>query len=154
MTFKNASSENRFQIIFNDKKELNESILAGNLPDISLNSIITPFSGKNIKISGDSLEIGEIIITFKLDEDYENYNKIYDWLMNNHVYANVPDSLEFDRIEYIILGPNYKPVLSFTFSYCFPTNISEIGHTTQSTGADELEFTTTFQINGIVKNTL
>ena len=150
---KNASSENRFQIIFNEKEDLNNSILNAVLPGITLNHVIVQFEGINAKIPGDSLEVEEIPITFKLDEDYANYNLIFDWIMNNYRYSNDIDNLQLDKIEYIILDSKYKPLFSFTFSYCFPTSLEAIPHTTQSVSGDELEFTATFQVQGVVKNT-
>ena len=150
--FKNASSENRFKAIFTNHTELNDSILTGQIPSFTHPYTSTSYSGEIVKVSGDNITIGEITLTFKLDEDYTNYLSIYSWMMNNFTYANDIDNLIFDSMDYIVLNAKYNPVLSFSYGYMFPVDISEINHTTQSGEAQELEFSATFVINTIQLN--
>lgn len=148
----NATSENRFKIEFTDFKSLNATALSGQIPERSHTSTPVNFSGEIVKTPGDSSEIGELVIMFKLLEDYSNYITIYNWMQNNITNCNVPNLMQFDTIEYLILNAGYKPILSFTYGYVFPTVIDAIDHTSQTGTADELEFNVSFQVNTIKIN--
>jgi hypothetical protein len=150
--FKNASSENRFKILFTNHTDLNDSILTGQIPGFGYPPSITQYYGENTKIPGDNYDVEDMVITFKLDEDYTNYLSIFSWINNNFTYANDVDNMIFDSIDYIVLNAKYNPIFSFSMGYVFPIAVSEIGHTTQSGEAQELEFSATFVINTIQLN--
>ena len=152
MPTQTATSENRFNIQFMNNKELSKTVLTGQIPSFTHNHTLVMYAGEYVKMPGDNLEIGELTINFKLQENYENYIILYDWMQNNFLNANNSDLMEFDTIEYLILNAAYTPILSFTYGYCYPTVIEQIDHTTQTAGADELEFSVTFVVNTVVKN--
>jgi len=152
MTIYNATSENRYFVQFNTYTDLNSSILSAQIPEITQPHTIVPYEGEQIKVPGDSREIGELSLTLKLEEDYNNYITIFNWLEYNRINANNPNELIFDTIEYFILDAEYKKMISFTYKHCFPTTIGQIDHTTMTTSGDELEIIASFQINSITLN--
>ena len=150
MTIKNASSENRYYLQFSNYSSLNDSILSAQVPEFSFPYTSSSYSGEIFKVPGDNITIGDMEITFKLDEDWENFLVIYKWMRdNNFVYANVKEEFIFDSVDYMILSPTYKPLFSFKMGNVFPVAISSIEHTSMSEEAKELEFTVTFAINTI-----
>jgi len=149
----NSSSINRFNAQFTKFSSLNNSVIGGEIPDFTHMHTPTYYSGETVKIPGDNIEIGDVILTFKLDEDYQNYLSVYNWMMNNFENANNKDELIFDSMEYFILGVDYKPIFSFTYEYIFPTTISTIVHDVTTADAEEITFECTFCVNSFKKNT-
>lgn len=148
---KTASSANRFNIFFSTHKELNDSIISAELPSFGSSAVFIGNLGKGVKVPGDTLEIDEMTITFKLDENYENYQILVDWILNNIKNANAAQNLVFDTIDYVILGTSYKPLFVYNMQYVFPVSIGAIQHTTTTENAEELTFDCTFSINQIFK---
>ena len=78
----NFQYENRFQVLFGheDFNDLNKKVIDVTLPTITIGSTEQPTPIKRLYVPGDSLDIGEINMTFLLDEDYNNYKIILDWI--------------------------------------------------------------------------
>lgn len=51
-----------------------------NIPDITLPSPISPNPMVNIPYIGDHVKYGKLEITFKVDEDLQNYLEIHNWI--------------------------------------------------------------------------
>lgn len=51
-----------------------------NIPDITLPSPISPNPMVNIPYIGDHIKYGKLEITFKVDEDLQNYLEIHNWI--------------------------------------------------------------------------
>ena len=147
-----ASSENRFNLQFTTYKDLSDTVLSAQVPEITQSNVIIPYEGLQVKVSGDSEEIGELNLTMKLEENWDNYITIFEWMQWNKKYANDPANMIFDTIEYFILNAEYKPILSFQYGYVFPTVLTQIDHTTMTSTGDELEFTITFVVNSLKMN--
>jgi len=148
----NASSENRFNLQFTTHSSLSDTVLSAQVPEITQTNVIIPYDGNQIKVSGDSTEIGELNLTMKLEEDWGNYIELFEWMEWNRLYANDPSKMKFDIIEHFILDAEYKPILSFQYGYVFPIVLEQISHTTMSQTGEELEFTVTMAVNTLILN--
>ena len=143
----NYSSQNRFQALFSKFSSLNDSIIGGQIPEFNHLQTLANFNGEIAKVPGDTIQNSDITLKFKLEENYENYITLYDWMINNFTYANDFSRMQFDNIDYIILNSKYKPIFSFNYGYVYPTVISSINHETTTTDAEEIVFDVTFVIN-------
>lgn len=143
----NYSSQNRFQALFSKFSSLNDSIIGGQIPEFNHLQTLANFNGEVVKVPGDTIQNSDITLKFKLEENYQNYITLYDWMLNNFTYANDFSKMQFDNIDYIILNSKYKPIFSFNYGYVYPTVISSINHETTTTDAEEIVFDVTFVIN-------
>ena len=150
MTDVNATSENRFNVQFSNYKNISDSILSAQIPEISVPQTLVLYEGCQIKLAGDNREIGELTITFKLDENYSNYIELFEWINGNFVGDS--STMTYDSVEYFVLDAEYRPIFSFTFLNVFPISLEQIDHQTMTATADELEFTCTFGVNDISYN--
>jgi hypothetical protein len=77
---KNFLSPLNFKFILKRSPHVNFFLQKVNLPEISLKSSVQPNPFANINLPGDHLEYGLLNVTFKVDEDLQNYLEIHNWL--------------------------------------------------------------------------
>lgn len=119
------------------------------IPAITLGTadVQTPFS--KIPFPGDKPQFGELLITFKVDEDFVNYKEMYDWLIS----LSFPDG--FTQYTYTTTSPtsdasltvlsNLKnPNYEFKFFDLFPTTLGNIELNTTLTDAQFVTCTAVF----------
>ncbi|MDD5151795.1 MAG: phage tail protein [Flavobacterium sp.] len=139
-----ATSTNfRFEVTppgFDPEEKINFFIQNVDLPSITL-SPASPsnFINNKIAIPGDTIEYDDLIFTFLVSEDYNNYIAIYDWLqgMKNHEDENHTKYMSDCNLH--ILSNNKSPNLVITFFGCFPTNLGNISF--DSTSIDPIPLT-------------
>lgn len=52
-----------------------------NIPSVSLSVAVTPTPmGINLKHAGNKITYGDLVITFMIDENMQNYIELYDWI--------------------------------------------------------------------------
>ena len=54
---------------------------AANIPEITLGELVIPTPFKAIPILGDQLTFGNLIVSFIVDEELQNYRTIHDWMV-------------------------------------------------------------------------
>jgi hypothetical protein len=99
---KNFLSQLGFKFVINKTPNINYFVQSINIPGITLGSsdLQTPLS--RLPIAGDQLQFGEIDITFKVDEDMQNYLELYNWL----IAIGFPDNFDqFKGIDKTRNGP-------------------------------------------------
>ena len=144
-----------------------------NLPGVQVGNadLATPF--KRIPIPGDEMTIGDLSVTFKVDEDMENYIEIYNWLQ----YISFPESFAQSKEVYgndgakgltglrnvqrtgrslgegsvsdatlSVLNSASKPNLSITYQDVFPTSLSDVVFDSRQADIDYIEATATFRL--------
>lgn|SRR3990170_7168611 len=108
-----------------------------NIPDISLPQAIQPTPFVNVPLPGDHLTYGDLNITFKVDEDFNNYIELHNWIRglgfpeNLAEYGNLArksrtsgDGIYSDVS--IIATTNLKnPNVEFAFQDAWPTYIGQ-----------------------------
>lgn len=77
---KNFLSPLNFKFTIKKAPHVNFFIQKVNIPDLSLKPVITPNPMVNIPQIGDHLDYGLLNITFKVDEDLQNYLEIHNWV--------------------------------------------------------------------------
>jgi hypothetical protein len=129
-----------------------------NIPGISLGETQgqdTPFL--KIPIPGDHIVFNELTVTFRVDEDLNNYLEVYNWLtgigfpeaFNQYaaVSANVPGSGEgiYSDGTLMILNSAKRPNVEVTFEDMYPTSMTDLNFTTTISDIDYLEASVTFR---------
>jgi len=135
------------------------------LPSIQLNRTTMPTPFIQLPIPGDHLEFGDLQITFRVDEDMNNYLELYNWMKglgfpdNYSQYKNIApqsrgplsgnaDTLTGDSIysdaTLLILSSQMNPITEITFVDVFPVNLSPLTFNSQYTDVQYVESTVTF----------
>jgi len=118
------------------------------LPASTIAEIVVPFRGRQLKIAGDrTFEVWTITVIN--DTGFEVRNAMERWMngINSHnenTGFNNPDEYQTD-LSVDQLDKDGLVLKTYNFRGCFPTNISEITLSYETTDAVE-EFTVTFQV--------
>jgi hypothetical protein len=144
-----------------------------NVPGVQVGNAELPTPFKRLPIPGDEMTLGDLSVTFKVDEDMENYIEIFNWLQ----YISFPESFAQSKEVYnkdgiggltgvrnvqrtgrslgdgsvsdatlTVLSSASKPNLSITFQDCFPTSLSDVVFDTRQSDVDFIEATVTFRL--------
>jgi hypothetical protein len=151
---------------------VNYFVQAVNLPGVQLGEAEFPTPFRQIPLPGDHLTYGELALTFKVDENMENYIELYNWLQ----YLGYPESFAQSKEIYekdgmkglsglrnvqrtqrqlgqgglsdaalTILNSASNPNISIEFEDCFPTSLSDLQFDIRVTDIDFLEAQCTFR---------
>ena len=145
-TNKNFLSPLNFKFNIVRSPNLSFSVQQAVLPGINLAVIeqSTPFV--NIPLASTRITYGELSITFKVDEDMENYREMYEWMNNIGLTKSFEDyaalqqgrkgspSVLMSDLNLSILTSNLRPNISINFFDAFPVSLSDI--TLNTTDAD------------------
>ena len=146
----NFNYENRFKVIFASEEysNLSKNVVDITIPSIDIGTTIQPTMIRNLYIPGNSIEFGDITITFLLDEEYTNYKKIFDWVKICRDFDEINAEKMFSDISVVLLNTKFNPILTLKFENCFPFNLSDIPLNYQITTTEPVRFVTVFKING------
>lgn len=154
-TMLNMLSPLNFKFLLKRAPNLNFFIQRINIPGVSLSKVNTPNPLLMIPVSGDHLEYEELDITFKVDENLQNYLEIHNWLRslgkpsfqeyrtlaNKEIYTG--EGLNSDIIVSVLTSQknaNYE----FVFKDAFPISISSISFQSTDESIDYIEATARF----------
>jgi len=127
------------------------------VPGISIGSVTTPNPYVKFQYSGEHIAYEELSITFKVDEDLNNYLEIHNWLKS----LGKPEDYEqyaqierkpiytgegiFSDIGVIILSSTKMANFEVTFVDAFPVALSSITFNSTDTNVNYLEATANFK---------
>jgi len=119
-------------------------ITGANVPGISSPPAEQGSPFKAIPQANNVLEYEPLEITFLLNEDYSNYEEVYNWLMG----LGFPEDYKQSERTYsdatlIILTNKNNPIAKFTFHDTFPTSLSGVNYSVQATDTSQIEITVT-----------
>lgn len=121
--------------------ELTYFVQSTEVPQISLGQISQQSNVHDLKIPGETMEYGDLNITFQVDEEMKNWNAIYFWMiglgypdghslytkfMNAAINSNSPTELAkgYSDGSLQILDSANNPKQIYTFVDMFPINLS------------------------------
>lgn len=108
-------------------------------------------------IPGEHINFGDLQLTFRIDEDLQNYLEIYNWLialgkpMNFKQYKDLQDRPKiagdgiYSDVSLIILSSTKMANYELTFVDAFPVDLSPVVFNTTDTDVNYVEATTTFK---------
>ena len=119
---------------------------------ISHTEIGTPFSF--LKEPDTKVNFSELPVTFKLDENFEGYLSVFNWMMGIGFPKEFPQyaSLEagshrsiFSDATLTVLTNSNLPNLRVSFRDAFPTFLSQVDFNTMATDAETLDIAASFE---------
>jgi hypothetical protein len=153
---KNFLSPLNFTFILKRSPSLNFFVQKINLPGLSLSPINMPTPQLRIPIGGDHIEYENLKVTFKVDEDFENYFEIHNWIrglgypVDQKEYAVLSNASRSSGvgvksdIVVIIANGLKNPNVEITFKDAFPTDLSELIFEVTDTDVNYVTATVTF----------
>jgi hypothetical protein len=156
ITNKNFLSPLNFKFLLKRAPHVNFFIQNVNLPGLSLPDIDVNNPLIRIPYAGDHLQYDELEITFKVDEDLQNYMELHSWIRSlgkrdyneYKTLAAAPsysgEGLHSD-ISLTLLTSNKQPNYEVVFKDAFPISVSGIQFNTTQEDVDYLEATATFR---------
>jgi hypothetical protein len=127
-----------------------------NIPSISLPTFEVPNPLLKVPFAAVNLDYSDLSITFKVDEDLQNYMEIHDWIRalgkpSFQEYSSLKantivsgDGLKSD-IALTVLTSNKNANYQIVFKDSFPTNLSDLEFDTTDEDIDYLTVTATFR---------
>lgn len=128
-----------FRFVLHRAPTLNFFTIDASMPSVSLDAVYqaTPFI--RIPKPSTKLSFGKFNMTFKVDEDFTNYNEIYDWMSHLGLAEGFPDyANNIDKetnatgrgpvcdCSLIILNSSKKPNIEVRMRDVFPTELGSI----------------------------
>jgi hypothetical protein len=131
------------------------------LPGLNLGSAIqvTPFV--NIPRPGDKLEFEQMSVTFRVNENLDNYSEIYNWMValarperfsqytlkdRQYLASDEQKDTTVSDISVSILSSAMNGNINFLMRDCFPVNLSSITMTSTDNDVDYVTATATFAL--------
>jgi hypothetical protein len=122
------------------------------IPSVNANKVMRPSPFNPLYETGDTVDYGELTVSFVVDEDMENYEAVFNWI---HGYAFPQDGDQYDEIKkskegltsditVMVKNNHTNPHIDFTFLNCFPTSLSEVSLDTSAEASVVVECTITF----------
>jgi hypothetical protein len=139
-TPKNKNFLNPLNFVFRIKRAPHVNFFTQelNIPGISLSDTSQPNPFVTIPRPGDHINYGNFKLTFKVDEDLENYFEIHNWIRalgkpNNYgEYAKIEaKSIEsgegiYSDLNVILLNAVKNPIFQIEFTNAFPVELSDL----------------------------
>jgi len=155
---KNFLSPIGFRFSIQKLAGVNYFCTSASLPAVTMGQIETadtPFN--RLAVPGDKLAYGDFSLRFRVDEDMENYQEIYNWMVALGYPDNFGQYPKFNRssqpsaktvysdASLIITTNQYKPNVEVKFVDLYPTNISGVDFTVEETDVNYLLADATFR---------
>jgi hypothetical protein len=156
-TNKNFLSPLNFKFQIKKAPHVNFFIQKVNIPSITLAApdYANPFT--SVPNPGDHLKYGELSITFKVDEDLQNYLEIHNWMKalgkpeNFDQYKNIQnipvatgDGIYSD-ISVIALASTKQPNYEIVYQDAFPVTLSDVTFNTTDSSVNYIEASASFK---------
>ena len=167
MSTTNTANSDKFKLILSNvpqpatrtsslNMEVFHSYVKGiTFPDLSIESQISSFGNviENTPVQKFNTNLGQLLIDFHVDEDFENYKAFYDWIFQ--IRSGCPtagaDSVKQSNISQIqvhIMDNENRTTNKMIFGDCRLTSLSSL--TVNFGSSDELAFSTTFEFDSFV----
>lgn len=139
-----ALQKNYSPFIIQDLPNIQYVMTSIEMPEITLNTDTVSNPQMPFEIPT-QLEFGDLKIEFLLDENFENYKAILDWMMrlgfNEKRESKIED--EWSDGSFSILNNNNNPIYTIDFVDCFPISL---GGPSFSSKDGETEITSTLSM--------
>jgi len=164
---KNFLSPLNFKFQIKKAPHVNFFIQKVNIPSIALPNVETPNPFVNLPYPGEHIKYGNLDISFKVDEDLQNYLEIHNWLVSlgkpenfdqyktiQNVNPTSGDGIYSDIALYVLSSTkiaNYE----ITFIDAFPVSLSDISFNSVDNDVNFIQASASFKYSyyNIVKTT-
>ena len=136
-----------FKLTINREKFANTEffITSFGIPSISTGEVQTNFRNHIGYTPGEALTFDTLSLRFAIDEDMKNYTEMFDWMKANR-------DTKFERHDMIlsVMTSHNNVNKQFQFKDAFPTSLSGVEFSSQSTDVTYLQADVTFRYNEFV----
>jgi hypothetical protein len=164
---KNFLSPLNFKFQIKKAPYVNFFIQKVNIPSIALPNIDTANPFVTLPYPGEHIRYGTLDISFKVDEDLQNYLEIHNWLVslgkpeNFDQYKQIQDidpvtgNGIYSDISLHVLSSTKMPNYEITFIDAFPISLSDISFNTVDNDVNFIQASASFKYNyyKIIKTT-
>ena len=154
---RNFLSPLNFKFQIKKAPHVNFFIQRVNLPAIAIPSPAPNNPFVKTPIPGEHINFGDLKISFKVDEDLQNYLEIRNWLVSLGKPENFDQYKEiqnkpitagdgiYSDISLLILSSTKMPNFDVVYTDAFPTELSELVFNTTDTDVNYIEASATFK---------
>lgn len=167
---KNFLSPLNFKFTIKKAPHVNFFIQKVNIPMISLRQVDIPSPLVRMPIPGDHIDYANLNVTFKVDEDLQNYLEIHNWIKSlgkpedsdQYYQIQQKDSWTgegiYSDISVMVLSSTKMANYEIVYTDAHPVSLSGLNFTTTDTDVNYVEATATFKytlynINKVQYNT-
>ncbi len=156
-TNRNFLSPLNFKFQIKKAPHVNFFIQKVNIPSINLPPAVSPNPFVNIPLPGEHLTYGELNITFKVDEDLQNYLEIHNWITGLgkpeefEQYKNIADKKEwtgegiYSDISVIVLSSTKSANYEIVYVDGYPVSLSGLEFNTIDSDVNYITATASFK---------
>ena len=112
------------------------------MPTIGIQPVALPYKGMFTYEAGNTIEYGELTLSFLAGEYLQSYIDIVEWITNNAA-ENLPTL--FADMTIVICDSNNQPAVELNYKKAFPINISGLEMTSSSGAVNYAKFDVTFR---------
>lgn len=155
-----------FKLVIDRAPSVNYFVQSVVLPSVQMGmtSVPTPFS--RVQLAGDHVTFSELDVTFKVDENMENYLEMIAWIkglgfpdsfdqsFNRAVPYPAADKKAISDITLYVLTSSKNAKHQFIFRDAYPTSLSSMTFSSTLGDVDHLECTVTFAFRTFDHNPL
>ena len=142
---------NRFRVLFlnEDYKILDKTVISVMLPSVNTGLKLFTNPVKDIYYPGDSLEFSDLILTFRLDEDWGNWKKIMEWMEKNKEFHTTLQDITFSDVSIQLMDSKKNVIYSVELTDCFPFDVSSLSFSTQTDEISPMTFECVLKVNNM-----
>jgi len=124
----NNAISNRFRVTFSDPdlRILEDRVTSLIIPGLSLRFLTVPNQIRNVYRPGKSVDVLDMSLTVKLDEEFKVWKKMFAWILDNTSL----DTIDFNRIvsdcSITVLSNKYNPLFVIELTDIFPYSLSDL----------------------------
>jgi len=139
----NGLSPTGFKLVIDKTKYANVEyfVTTFSIPELNLGEVAVSYRGSIGYVPGDRPEYGALTLRFLIDEDMKNYLEIHDWIQDNVTKKTITKN---DMILSVLTSAN-NVNKQFQFISAFPTSISGVEFSTQTTDVEYTQADVTFR---------
>ena len=149
----NVLQVNYFQFVLDRVPNMVYYCQTANLPGIGYGIANQPtVLGHAVNVPTGAFRFEDLQLTFRVDENLENWLEIYNWMRTTGNYESAANTLTYNEKtsggKLIITNSSYKPKFSVDFKHIFPTYLSSINFSVTQPKSMEVISTVKFAFTG------
>lgn len=150
----NFATSGRFKLNVRKLPSVSFFLTEVSLPSVEFEKVDVPSQFKSYPVIGDKLEYSNFNFTFNVDEDFQNYKEVFNWILdisNSEDFSRYPqesdgvDSIYSDA-SLIVYNSSFNALLSFSLRNIFPLSLELNQFTIQEQDTTILTATSTFAV--------
>lgn len=166
ITNKNMLSPLGFSFSIQRLPNMNFFVQSVTLPGITAQTIDVPSPLKSVPFPGDKIDYSELEVTFKIDEDMNNYIEVFNWIRalgfpdNQQQYKELEEQPSYtgggiySDATLTILSSAMNPNIRIEITELFPVTLTPIEMSAIQGDVEYLEATASFRFLGYTFNKL